>query len=61
MEGTLAPVACLEGNSTPCARAAECRTLPLWKGLNDLVNDYLDQYTIEDLMKKDYDGFDYVI
>ena len=51
----------LEGNSTPCARAAECRTLPLWKGLNDLVNDYLDQYTIEDLMKKDYDGFDYVI
>ena len=43
MEGTLAPVACLEGNSTPCARAAECRTLPLWKGLNDLVNDYLDQ------------------
>lgn len=61
MEGTLAPVACLEGDSTPCARAAECRTLPLWKGLNDLVNDYLDQYTIEDLMKKDYDGFDYVI
>ena len=61
MEGSLAPVACLDEHSAPCARAGQCRTLPLWKGLNDLVNDYLDQYTIEDLMKKDYEGFDYVI
>ena len=32
MEGSLAPVACLEEGSAPCARVASCRTLPLWSG-----------------------------
>lgn len=31
-EGSLAPVACLEKGASPCERAAECRTLPLWSG-----------------------------
>ena len=61
MEGSLAPVACLEEGSAPCARVAECRTLSLWSGLNDLIRDYLDRFTIADLMKRDEDGFDYVI
>ena len=61
MEGSLAPVACLEEGSAPCARVANCRTLALWSGLNDLIRDYLDRFTIADLMKKDEDGFDYVI
>lgn len=61
MEGSLAPVACLEEGSAPCARVANCRTLSLWSGLNDLIRDYLDRFTIADLMKKDEDGFDYVI
>ena len=61
MEGSLAPVACLEEGSAPCARVASCRTLALWSGLNDLIRDYLDRFTIADLMKKDEDGFDYVI
>lgn len=61
MEGSLAPVACLEEGSAPCARVASCRTLSLWSGLNDLIRDYLDRFTIADLMKKDEDGFDYVI
>ena len=61
MEGSLAPVACLEEGSAPCARVANCRTLSLWSGLNDLIRDYLDRFTIADLMKRDEDGFDYVI
>ena len=36
MEGSLAPVACLEAGSSPCDRAGECRTLSLWAGLNDV-------------------------
>ena len=60
-EGDMAPVACLEEGSAPCARVASCRTLSLWSGLNDLIQDYLDRFTIADLMKKDEDGFDYVI
>lgn len=61
MEGTLVPVACLEEGGRPCARLAECRTLPLWQGLNDVVSDYLARYSIRDLMRRDDDGFDYVI
>ena len=61
MEGTLAPVACLETGSRPCPRAAGCHTLPLWKGLDETVRAYLSGYTVESLMGKDEDGFDYVI
>ena len=61
MEGSLVPVACLEEGSKPCRRMAACRTLPLWQGLNEVVNDYLSRYSIRDLMRRDTDGFDYVI
>ena len=52
-EGSLAPVACVECDSTPCERAPECRTLPLWQKLNDMINDYLDNVTVADLMKEE--------
>ena len=61
MEGTLAPVSCLEADKAPCTRMADCRTLALWKGLDDAVRSYLSAYTIEDLMQKESDGFDYII
>ena len=60
MEGTLAPVACLEAGAKPCSRAADCRTLPLWKGLDKVVREYLGGFTIRDLAKQS-NGFDYVI
>ena len=60
-EGSLAPVACLEKGASPCERAAECRTLPLWSGLNDVINEYLDRFTISDLVRSADSGFDYVI
>ena len=60
MEGSLAPVSCLDSGRAPCERASECRTLSLWTGLNEVINKYLDQYTLADLLRED-DGFDYVI
>ena len=51
-EGTLAPVACLGEDSKPCPRAADCRTLPLWEGLDKAVRDYLGGWTLRDLMKE---------
>ena len=50
-EGTLAPVSCLEEGAGHCANAAECRTLPMWTKLNEIVNAYLDSVSIEDLAK----------
>ncbi|MBQ9661618.1 MAG: Rrf2 family transcriptional regulator [Oscillospiraceae bacterium] len=61
MEGTLVPVACLEEDAKTCNRMSFCQTLPLWSGLNKVVTDYLSQYTVMDLMRRDTDAFDYVI
>ena len=51
-EGDIAPVACLEDNAVVCDRMEDCRTLPVWKGLNDRINEYLESVKITDLMKK---------
>lgn len=51
MEGTLAPVTCLECDATPCENATECRTLPLWEKLDEMITTYLDGVSIADLMK----------
>ena len=51
-EGDLAPVACLECGAQPCDRAADCRTVTMWKGFHDMVNGYFDKITLTDLMKK---------
>ena len=60
-EDSLAPVSCLEPDADTCPRMASCRTLPVWQGLNKIINDYLDKFTIADLMKHDTDGNDYII
>ena len=52
-EDSLVPVACLGSGSNECRRAAECRTLPMWKKLNQMVNDYFDSITIADLIRAD--------
>ena len=61
MEGTLAPVACLEKGAAPCSRVAVCRTLPLWQGLDRVIEDYLSRYTLADLMSREDPGYDYII
>lgn len=53
IEGTLAPVTCLEEGAKPCDYVAECRTLPMWSKLNDIINEYLDSVSIADLMKNE--------
>ena len=60
-EESLAPVSCLEQGSGPCTRAAECPTLPLWQGLNETINGYLDRFTIAELMRRGDVGDNYVI
>ncbi|MCI1723385.1 MAG: Rrf2 family transcriptional regulator [Lachnospiraceae bacterium] len=49
MEGPLSPVACLENEANECPRAEFCPTLPFWKGLAKVINDYVDGVTLEDL------------
>ncbi len=49
-EETLAPVSCLQKDAEPCQRAHACRTLGMWKGLDQLVRDYFDHITLADLL-----------
>ena len=50
-EGDLAPVACLEGGENCCARCDTCATLDFWTGLYAAVQQYVDQYTLADLVR----------
>ena len=50
MEGTLAPVACLQKEAEQCPRAACCETLPLWQELDQLVHDFLYQKKLTDYL-----------
>ena len=60
-EGSLAPVACLEANAESCPRMFDCRTISLWRGLDEVVNEYLDGITVADLIAPYQSGDNYVI
>ena len=51
IEGSLAPVACLDAASNDCPREAVCPTLILWKKINEAVHGVVDSVTLEDLLK----------
>ena len=51
-EGDLVPVACLEPNAKACPRAGGCVTLPLWQGLNQVIQGYLSGITLEQLLNQ---------
>lgn len=61
-EGSIAPVACAAQDPVECPRSADCMTLPVWKGLYRVVNEYLDSITIQDLLDgQGKDALNYVI
>ena len=60
-EDSMAPVSCLEPGADACPRATTCRTLFLWQGLDKVINDYLDNITLADLMHNNSDEYDYII
>ncbi|MDY6295850.1 MAG: Rrf2 family transcriptional regulator [Schwartzia succinivorans] len=51
IEGSLAPVACLDTPVNECPREAVCPTLILWKKIDDAVHGVVDSITLEDLLK----------
>ena len=63
MEGSLAPVACLESEVNQCERQSICPTIAFWKGLDKVINNYVDSVTFQDLIeaKRDNDGWDFSI
>ena len=60
VEGSFAPVACLEKKPNRCERSAECETLKMWEGLEKLLEEYFGSITLADLMEQE-NGADYYI
>lgn len=62
-EGSLAPVSCLDTEVNECQRADGCITLPVWQGLYEVITNYLDSITLQDIIEKSpyMQGDDYYI
>lgn len=60
VEGSFAPVACLEKKPNRRERSAECETLKMWEGLEKLLEEYFGSITLADLMEQE-NGADYYI
>ena len=54
-EGDLAPVACLKKCGGFCQREDICNTVSFWRGLDRVINEYVDSYTLKDLLKQAQD------
>jgi len=52
VEGSLAPVSCLECADNTCERAEHCLTLPMWKKLDHIIDDYMESVTLKDLLEQ---------
>jgi Rrf2 family protein len=62
VEGSLAPVACLEGETNVCERQSECVSLRIWKELDEAIHGVVDKYTLQDMIDWQTDmASDYVI
>ena len=51
-EGSLTPVSCMDNSPNQCEKCDDCITLPIYKGLYEVVNNYFDSITIDDLVNK---------
>lgn len=58
-EGNLAPVACLAHLPNTCERREQCKTLYIWEGLYQVITEYLDGITLQDII--DHNGGEYVM
>ena len=49
-EGSIAPVSCLDSEVNNCPRCNDCMILGVWKGLNEVIVNYLDGITLQDIL-----------
>ena len=49
-EGDLKPIYCLTEESK-CNRRKNCKTYNFWKGLDNVIDEYINSKTLEDLIK----------
>ncbi|WP_455716085.1 RrF2 family transcriptional regulator [Anaerosporobacter sp.] len=62
-EGSLSPVPCLDHDPIQCDRVSDCAMLPVWQGLGHVINEYLDNITLQDILDQQTELYsnDYII
>jgi len=50
IEGSLAPVACMDTDINDCPRQKKCSTLRLWSMLNEAIENVVEHVTLADLV-----------
>ena len=58
IEGSVAPIPCLGSQTNECPMSEQCFTLPFWAGLDEVINQYIDSVTLEQLAKANTFVFD---
>ena len=52
IEGSLAPVACMDDEPNACPRRGKCATLSVWEKVNKAVSEVVDNITLKDLVEE---------
>ena len=52
VEGSIAPVSCLDDEVNQCARCKACVTLELWEQVDQAISNVVDHVTLADLVDK---------
>ena len=52
-EGTLSPVGCVSEGDYTCSMAQPCMEAYMWKGLYDVMRDYLTGITLQDIIDRE--------
>ncbi len=60
-EGSLNPVSCMDNDPNICSRQADCLTLPIWQGLSEVIANYLNGITLQDILDRYQESPEYYI
>lgn len=60
-EGSLAPVSCMENDPNLCENCETCLTLPVYQGLYQVITEYLEAITLQDVIDSQPDSCEYYI
>ena len=60
-EGSLTPVSCMDNCPNLCEKCDTCVTLPIYQGLYDVITQYFESITLEDIITNQISEFTYQI
>lgn len=60
-EGSLAPVSCMDNTPNQCENCANCLTLPIYEGLYNIIVNYLQGITLQNVIDNQPSTCEYFI